>query len=80
MRNGGPFQPSKEPPTASGEPFHALSWMGQPRAEWPMRNGRTEVGSLPPGTWRVTVATPDGRTWQGESTTTPGSAAEIVLE
>jgi protocatechuate 3,4-dioxygenase beta subunit len=63
-----------------GAPFHELSWTGQPRAEWQVRNGRTEVVSLPPGTWRVTVAAADGRTWQGESTTSPASAAEVVLE
>ena len=63
-----------------GRPFRTLSWTGNPQSEWRMSGGRIEFGSLPPGRWTVKVATADGRNWQGTSVTSPGNAAQLVLE
>jgi uncharacterized GH25 family protein len=65
---------------SGGRRFHALSWSGQPRSEWRMSGGRMEFGSLPPGSWTVSVAGPDGRSWQSAATTTAGTPAEVRLE
>jgi hypothetical protein len=63
-----------------GQPFQSLSWTGSPRSEWRLSSGRIEFGSLPPGNWRVTVAAADGRSWQGSSTTSAATSAELLLE
>lgn len=65
---------------ADGRPARALDWAGNPRSEFTVRGGRLERIDLPPGTWTVTVQTPDGRSWSGEATTAPGVPAEAVLE
>jgi hypothetical protein len=65
---------------ADGMPFTALSWSAQPRSEWRMTGGRLEFGSLPPGSWSVNVAAPDGRSWQATAVTTAGSTASLELE
>jgi hypothetical protein len=63
-----------------GEPFTMLDWAGRPRAEFRIGDGVAEVATLPPGSWSVSVATADGRTWKGSSSTLPGAPAEVVLE
>ena len=58
-----------------------LDWSGRPISEYRMYGGQLEFNSLPPGNWAVTVATADGRTWQGRSATSPGGGiGELVLE
>jgi 5-hydroxyisourate hydrolase-like protein (transthyretin family) len=66
--------------SVDGQPFRSLSWTALPRSEWRMSGGEIEFASLPPGSWTVTVATADGRSWQGTSATQPGSPAELRLE
>jgi hypothetical protein len=63
-----------------GRPFTDLSWSAQPRNEWRMTGGRIELSSLPPGAWSVSVATVDGRSWQGSVSTAPGPPAALILE
>jgi len=65
---------------ASGAPFHSLGWTGRPQSEFRMAGGQLEFGSLPPGSWSVTVAAADGRTWRGDAVTTTGTTAELHLE
>jgi hypothetical protein len=61
-------------------PYRGLSWSGRPRSEWRLNGGEIEFASLPPGSWQVTVAAADGRTWHNGSVTAPGLIAEITLE
>jgi uncharacterized GH25 family protein len=63
-----------------GRPFHSLTWDGRPQREFRMAGGQLEFASLPPGSWRVTVAAPDGQTWTGTATTTPGTTTTLNLE
>jgi hypothetical protein len=63
-----------------GRPFVSPEWFGSPRAAWELQAGRTQVRGLPPGSWTVTAATPDGRTWSATAVTAPGATAEAVLE
>ncbi len=65
---------------SQNRPFRALSWSGRPRSEWRMTGGEIEFASLPPGSWQITVAAADGRTWQDGSVTVPGAVAEVTLE
>jgi protocatechuate 3,4-dioxygenase beta subunit len=65
---------------ASGTPFRSLGWTGRPESEFRMAGGQLEFGSLPPGSWSVTVAAADGRTWKGDAVTTAGTTAELHLE
>jgi hypothetical protein len=65
---------------ADGRPFRTLSWNAQPQSEWRMTGGQMELQSLPPGTWTVVVTGPDGRTWQGTSTTSAGTTSTLALE
>jgi protocatechuate 3,4-dioxygenase beta subunit len=63
-----------------GRPFVSPEWFGSPRAAWELQAGRTQVHGLPPGSWTLTAATPDGRTWSATAVTAPGATAEAVLE
>lgn len=65
---------------AAGKVFHSLGWSGRPQSEWRMAAGQLELDSLPPGAWKVTVKTPDGRTWSGDSVTDTQQMAELRLE
>jgi hypothetical protein len=65
---------------AGGVPFRSLSWTGRPQHEFRMSGGQLEFASLPPGSWSVTVAAGDGRTWTGDAVTAAGSTAELHLE
>lgn len=65
---------------AQGNPFRSLEWSGRPLSDYRMLGGQLEFSALPPGTWSVTVATADGRSWQGQSATAGGTTAELVLE
>jgi hypothetical protein len=65
---------------AAGRPHHDLTWTGRPRSEWRISGGTGLFESLPPGSWTVSVTAPDGSSWQGSQTTTPGAVAELVLE
>ena len=53
--------------SSDGHPFIDLDWTGAPRSAWPLGGGRTEVGGLPPGSWRLVASTPDGRSWSGSA-------------
>lgn len=63
----------------SGRPFRMLGWLGDPTSEWRFSDGRLTVSTLPPGPWTVRVRAPDGRTWEGSATTTPGAAGQLDL-
>ena len=65
---------------AEGRPFRSLDWSGRPQDDYRMYGGQVEFAALPPGSWSVTVATADGRSWQGQSQTASGSASELVLD
>ena len=65
---------------SQNRPFRSLSWNGLPRSEWRLSGGKIEFASLPPGSWQITVAAADGRTWQNGSVTAPGTIAEVTLE
>ncbi len=65
---------------SDGLQFRTLSWTGQPRSEWRMSGGEIEFGSLPPGSWTVTVRAGDGREWQGTAATSTGTTAQLLLE
>jgi protocatechuate 3,4-dioxygenase beta subunit len=65
---------------SDGRPFRSLSWNAQPQSEWRMSGGFMEFRSLPPGSWNVSVSSPDGRTWQGSTATTAGATAVLALE
>jgi protocatechuate 3,4-dioxygenase beta subunit len=65
---------------AAGKVFHSLGWSGRPQSEWRMAQGQIELVSLPPGAWKVTVKTPDGRSWSGDSVTDTQQMAELKLE
>jgi hypothetical protein len=65
---------------ADGSPFRTLNWTAQPRSEWRMTGGTIELGSLPPGSWTVTVAAADGRSWSGSAVTSAGTTASLLLE
>jgi hypothetical protein len=65
---------------SDGRPYTALSWTAQPRSEWRMTGGLIDLTTLPPGGWTVSVATADGRSWQGSAATSPGPPATLVLE
>ena len=63
-----------------GRPFRSLEWSGRPQSDYRMYGRQVEFASLPPGNWSVTVATADGRSWQGQSVTNSGAASELVLD
>jgi hypothetical protein len=66
--------------SADGRPFRTLNWTAQPRSEWRMTGGRILLSSLPPGSWTVTVAAADGRSWQESIVTGAGESASLLLE
>lgn len=65
---------------AAGALFRTLEWSGRPVSEWRMFGGTLEFAALPPGSWAVTVAAGDGRTWEGRSETAGGTTSQLVLE
>ncbi len=65
---------------AAGALFRTLEWSGRPVTEWRMFGGTLEFAALPPGSWAVTVAAADGRTWEGRSETAGGTTSQLVLE
>jgi hypothetical protein len=64
---------------ADGQPFRSVSG-GMVVQEWPMYSNQALVDGLPAGAWQLTVTGPDGRTWRGSATTTPGAQSEVTLE
>ncbi len=78
--SGSPTLATVRVADAAGRSFHALSWNGNALTEWRMAGGRLELGSLPPGSWTVTVDTADGRSWRGRTATAVGAAAELSLQ
>ncbi len=64
----------------NGRPFRSLGWQGSPRSEWRITDGTIDFRSLPPGSWTVEITAADGRAWQGSQATSPGVAAELVIE
>lgn len=65
--------------SSDGHPFIDLDWTGAPRNAWPLGGGRTEVGGLPPGSWRLVASTPDGRSWTGSADTAAGATVDVEL-
>lgn len=64
---------------ADGKPFRA-PWGNQIMKEFGIQGGSRRFERLPPGTWTVTVAATDGRSWTGSATVVPGGLAEVTLE
>lgn len=65
---------------AGGAPFRGIDFGGQARSEWELFGGQVGFSRVPAGVWRVTVKTPDGRSWNGTATVTAGGTAEVTLE
>jgi hypothetical protein len=65
---------------ASGRAYRALSWGADARGKWTLEGGSLELAALPPGSWSVTVAASDGRSWTGRAVTQPGAPARVTLE
>jgi hypothetical protein len=63
-----------------GRAFYSLTWDGRPQREFRMAGGQLEFNSLPPGSWTITVAAAEGRSWSGTTTTTPGITTHLNLE
>lgn len=63
---------------ANGRPYQTLGWNGTLAQQWAVYDGGTWL-ELPPGTWKVVVTAPDGRSWQGTATTSPGAPGEVTL-
>jgi hypothetical protein len=66
--------------TGSGGPFQGFDWDGRVRSEWDLYRGEADFSRVPAGSWQVTARAPDGRTWTGTATVTPGGSAEVTLE
>jgi protocatechuate 3,4-dioxygenase beta subunit len=64
---------------ANGQPYRWFRFGFLGPAESTVTDGQAVLDSLPPGVWRVVVTAPDGRTWQGTATTSPGAEAAVVL-
>jgi hypothetical protein len=64
---------------ANGQPYRWLRYGGFLGSEWSMADGQVLLNNLPAGTWRIVVTAPDGHTWQGTATTSPGVEAAVVL-
>ncbi len=62
-----------------GRAHRSLGWGASGGAERQAAEGRTTIEDLPAGAWTVIVTAPDGRTWQGAATTTPGRATDLAL-
>jgi hypothetical protein len=62
-----------------GRPLRSLG-RGGLQTSWRALGGRLDLDILPPGAWRVTAHSGDGRVFQGEVATTAGIPAEVVLE
>jgi hypothetical protein len=65
---------------ASGRTYRALSWGADARGKWTLEGGSLELAALPPGSWSVTVAASDGRSWTGQAVTQHGAPARVTLE
>ena len=46
---------------------------------WPLMAGQSEIQALPPGTWTVEVALPDGRILRGTATVASGETVDLEL-
>jgi hypothetical protein len=66
--------------TGPGGLFHGFGWDGRVRSEWDLYRGEASFPRVPTGSWQVTALAPDGRTWTGTATVTPGGSAEVTLE
>jgi len=66
--------------TPAGKPYRTMAWFGDPVQEWGLVRGQTVLETIPPGTWTVRVSAADGRNWEREFTTAPGTTSEVVLE
>ncbi|MDX1388888.1 MAG: hypothetical protein R3344_06835, partial [Acidobacteriota bacterium] len=64
---------------SDGRPFRSIAWWGSTASEWPMSDGRLEFRSLPPGSWIVRVTAPDGKSWEGTTSTMAGTPAQLTL-
>jgi hypothetical protein len=49
-------------------------------SDWDLYQGRAFLSRVPAGSWQVVVRAPDGRSWTGTATVTPGGLAEITLK
>jgi uncharacterized GH25 family protein len=66
--------------TGSGGPFRSLGWSGTVDSEFDLYGGNTGLPHVPVGVWQVTARTPDGRSWSGTVTVTPGGVVEVTLQ
>jgi len=64
---------------ASGRPYRAHYGSYAPK-EFDLYGGTRNFDRLAPGTWKLTVAAADGRSWTGSATVTPGRTEEVTLE
>jgi len=63
-----------------GRPFRTFRRLGEPTSIFQMERGTLSLSDVPPGVWDVRVSAADGRTWRTTATTSPGAAAEVVVE
>jgi hypothetical protein len=66
--------------TGSGGTFRGIDWDGSVRSEWDLDGGTRLFPRVPAGLWQIVARTPDGRSWTGTATVTPGGVAEVVLK
>lgn len=66
--------------TGAGGPYQAMDWDGSVKSEWELYNGQATFTRIAPGTWQAVARTPDGRTFTGTVTVTPGGMTEGVLK
>ena len=59
--------------------FLRVTEFGILASEWDLYQGQAFLSRVPAGSWQVGVRAPDGRSWTGTATVTPGGLAEISL-
>lgn len=65
--------------TGPGGPLRVMEF-GILASEWDLYQGRAFLSRVPAGSWQVVVRAPDGRSWTGTATVTPGGLVEITLK
>ena len=65
--------------TGPGGPLRVTEFGGVLISDWDLYQGRALLSRVPAGSWQVVVRAPDGRSWTGTATVTPGGLAEITL-
>jgi hypothetical protein len=64
----------------AGKPLEVLSPSGQIETRGAVVGGRATIASVPAGTWRIQVETPDGRRFSAVATTDGQHQAAVALE